>query len=242
MRLTFRGSRVLILGGSSRIGLAVHDLAREEGLDVRLGYASAAGLAAIEAHGPELRAHCVPLDLGQPQSWTGPSAVALHDADYVVDLAHGHLEELMAADVDAEAYFTTHVTRRQQLMRIVARAMLARRFGRFVYVSSAAAALPAPGQGFYSAAKRAAEAVYTSLGIELHSRGVSTACLRLGLVDGGRGHDFVTASAYRARLETRLIRVEQAASSVVYLLSDQGLAFSSTLLTQDAGLTAQKYA
>ncbi|GAB1409451.1 SDR family oxidoreductase [Desulfovibrionales bacterium] len=242
MRLNFQGSRLLIIGGSSAIGLAVHDMARASGLTVRCTYASERGLAALRGHAPDQPStNWIHQDLYVPLTHDSALMNALTGSDYVLDLAHGHLEDFMASTTDAEAYFTAHITRRQQLVRLLARDMLGRRFGRLVYISSTAAALPGPGQGFYSATKGAAEALYTSLGIELHGRGISTVCLRLGLVDGGRGKAFFTTSRQQDKLESRRISVEQAASTALFLLSDQGLAFSSTTLTMDAGLTAQKY-
>lgn len=241
MQLSFQGTTLLILGGSSEIGLAVHDLACSAGLTVYGTAGSRQGLAALQDHAASQARHHLHLDLYQPGSHIADALAALPQVDYVLDLAHGHLEDFMASTTDAEHYFTAHVTRRQQLVRLVARDMLKRRFGRLVFASSTAAALPAPGQGFYSAAKGAAEAIYTSLGIELMSRGISTACLRLGLVDAGRGRAFVRTKSTREQLESRLITVEQASSTLFFLLSDQGRAFSSTTLTMDAGLTAHKY-
>ena len=64
--------------------------------------------------------------------------------------------------------------------------MLARRFGRCVFVSSSAAECPAEGQGYYAAAKLAGEALYRSLAVELSGRGITACSLRQSCLYAGR--------------------------------------------------------
>ena len=189
--------------------------------------------------------YCQDLGRASPRlDFTDAASVDTLDcgADYVVDLAQARFEALLATSTNADAYFMGQIAGRQRLLRRLGRSMLARRFGRFVYISSTAASLPAEGQGFYSAAKRAGEALYQTLGLELGSRGVTTVNLRLGLLDCGRGADFLRQSKQGLLPKTPLPTLEQVASTLLFLLSDQGLAFSCTTLTMDAGLTAHKYA
>lgn len=77
--------------------------------------------------------------------------------------------------------------------------MLARRFGRCVFVSSSAAQRPSPGQGWYAAAKLAGEGLYRSLGVELAGRGLSACSARLSWLDAGRGHEFLSRHGQVAR-------------------------------------------
>ncbi len=237
MRLTFAGTRVLILGGSCAMGLALIDLARETGLTIVPTHSSESGRAALAERFPDLAARSPRLDLADP---TSVDALE-READYVVDLAHARFEALMAASTDADAYFAAQIAGRQRLLRHLGRAMLARRFGRLIHVSSTAACLPAEGQGFYSAAKRAGEALYHALGLELGPRGVTSVSLRLGLLDAGRGADFLDTANRRATIKAPLVTTDQAASTLLFLMSDQALAFTCTTLTMDAGLTARKY-
>lgn len=238
MRLTFQGRRVLILGGSCAIGLALIDKLGETDLAIVPTHASDSGRAALAKRFQDLAQRSPRLDLADP---TSVDALE-RDADYIVDLAHARFESLMAASIEADAYFAAQIAGRQRLLRHLGRAMLARRFGRLVHVSSTAASLPAEGQGFYSAAKRAGEALYHALGLELGPRGVSSVSLRLGLLDAGRGTDFLDTENRRATLQAPLVSTDQAASTLLFLLSDQALAFTCTTLTMDAGLTARKYA
>ncbi len=155
MRLTFQGRRALVLGGSCTIGLILIDLLLESGLTIVPTHSSDIGRAALAERFPDLAASSPRLDLGDPASVDALE----RDADYVIDLAHARFEALMAATTEADTYFAAQISGRQRLLRHLGRAMLARRFGRLIHVSSRAACLPAEGQGFYSAAKRAGEAL-----------------------------------------------------------------------------------
>lgn len=239
MKLSFRGRTALILGGGSDMGLALTALLREEGVSVIPTHASDAGCEAVVRRFPDLAS--TRLDLGE-RDFTGLAPILDGGVDYVVDLAQGDLEGLAAAAGDeAEGYLETQISGRLRLLRAVTRSMLPRRFGRLVFVSSTAAALPAPGQAFYGAAKRAAEGLYQSLGLELGARGVTAVSLRLGLVDAGRGKRFLDECDRRQNLGDKVVSLEQAASTLLFLLSDQALALTCTTITMDAGLTAQKY-
>ncbi|GAB6112213.1 SDR family NAD(P)-dependent oxidoreductase [Desulfomicrobium salsuginis] len=239
MKLSFRGRTALILGGGSDMGLALTALLREEGVTVIPTHVSEAGREAVARRFPELASPL--LDLGD-RDFAGLAPILDVGVDYLVDLAQGDLEGLAAAAGDeAEGYLEAHISGRLRLLRAVTRSMLPRRFGRLVFVSSTAAALPAPGQAFYGAAKRAAEGLYQSLGLELGTRGVTSVSLRLGLVDAGRGKRFMDEGERRQNLGGKVVALEQAASTLLFLLSDQALALTCTTITMDAGLTAQKY-
>ena len=70
---------------------------------------------------------------------------------------------------------------------------------------------------------------------------MTSVSLRLGLVDAGRGRRFLDEGDRRQSLGGRVVSLEQAASTLLLLLSDQALALTCTTITMDAGLTAQKY-
>jgi 3-oxoacyl-[acyl-carrier protein] reductase len=244
MKLNFRGNTVLVLGGGCSIGLALTALLLEEGLSVFPTHASEDSKAAIYRKFPELAGRSPWLDLNDKASQAGLSPLLETGVDYLVDLAHADHEVLLAAagEADMDAYFQAGVANRLLLLKALTRSMLGRRFGRLVHLSSTAAAMPAPGQGFYCAAKRSAEGLYQSLALELGPRGISSLSLRLGLVDAGRGERFLDKENRRQDLAHKIVTVDQAAGTLLFLLSDQALALTCTTITMDAGLTAQKYA
>ncbi len=236
MKLTFQGRRALLLGGGCDLGLALIPLLDAEGLEVFATAASAPGRARLAALLPPERIYTV--HLGEAAS---VSALAENPplVDYLVDLAHLREDDALLLSLDpakAHATWMAMGAHRHQLICALGRGMLARRFGRMLYVSSTAAAVPAPGQGLYSALKRAAEGIYHALGVELASRGVSTVSLRLGLTQAGRGAAFLEHHPHLP-----WVSPEDAASCMVFLLSDQGLCIRLTSITVDAGLLARKY-
>lgn len=242
MRLTYGGQTALILGGSCRIGLELAALLHDQGLRVILTYASDHGRRAI-ADKFATQASGLHLDLADPASHDNLAPLLASGLDYLVDLAQADVEGLLAAASpdQAESYFQTHVSQRLRLIRAVTRSMLCRRFGRLVHVSSTAAVMPAPGQGFYAAAKNAAESLYLSTGLELGGRGLTSLNLRLGLVDAGRGERFLDRQGRDQKLTGKLVRPDHVAATLCFLLSDQALALTCTTITMDAGLTATKY-
>ena len=244
MKLSFRGRTALILGGSSAMGLDLAARLLDEGLWPITTHSSSEGLSSIAERFPDLAATSPRVDLADRASLESLRPALDAGVDYLVDLAHSDRESLLAATNDeaADGYFEAHVAARMQVLKAVTRSMLARRFGRLLHVSSTAAALPAPGQGLYCAAKRAAEGLYQTLGLELAERGVTALNLRLGLVDAGRGARFLDQDDRRRSLTRWTVTLDQAVGTTLFLLSDQALALTCTTITMDAGLTARKYA
>ncbi len=235
MSLTFQGKNVLLLGGSCTLGTTLIPMLTAQGLVVRATTTTPSHQSHLEEFLPPER--IVVLRLGNASSLAA-FLEHLPPADYLVDLAHPRGEDLLLAQdpTVAEGLFLAMGVHRLRLLQALGRAMLARRFGRMLYVSSTAAATPAPGQGLYCALKRAAEGMYQALGIELAGRGVSTVSLRLGITDAGRGAPFL-----EKRPQLPGVNPQDAAACILYLLSDQGLSFCSTTITMDAGLLARKY-
>lgn len=184
----------------------------------------------------------------------------------VADCMHPHLEGLIAATepVEAAAYFAAAISARNHILHGLTRAMLAARpvrhvrhpekhmpanggnkpavAGRLVYLSSTAAGMPNAGQGFYAAAKSAAEALYRSIGVELAPRGITTVMLRAGYVDAGRGAKYL--AAHPEALHTiplrRALTAQEVAATLHWLLSDAATGINATTITMDGGLTACK--
>ena len=184
----------------------------------------------------------------------------------VADCMHPHLEGLIAATEPDEAatYFAAAISARNHILHGLTRAMLAARpvrharhpekhspakggnkpavTGRLVYLSSTAAGMPNAGQGFYAAAKSAAEALYRSIGVELAPRGITTAMLRAGYVDAGRGAQYLAAhpEALHNIPLRRALTAQEVAATLHWLLSDAATGINATTITMDGGLTACK--
>lgn len=246
--MNFAGKTVLVVGGSCEMALALSPLLEGAGLLPVLTFRSEEGKARIrEATGSQTPA-CF-FDLGKaldPEVFSGVEAFFSGGGpDYLVDFAHGHLESLIAtaAPEDVGRYLQENVSCRAALVKWAARRMMANRFGRMLYVSSTAAALQNTGQGFYAAAKKASEALYQGIGIELARKGITTAILRPGYVAAGRATGFMDANEAWVRQKTPLGRaasLSEVAETLLFLLSDAARPINATAITLDGGLTACK--
>lgn len=241
------GGRAIILGGSCELAIGLSKCMIAKGLHPILTHRSDNGKNRIDTALKETngRYTCFPLDLGNMDTLTPFDKVLDQGVDYLVDFAHGDLEGLVAsADTGAMvSYFEANIANRSDVIQQVSRAMIAQRRGRMVYVSSAAAQRPNPGQGFYAAAKQACESLYRSVGIELAPRGITTVTLRPGYVDAGRGHRYLekNAGAVLAKIPLgRALGIHEVLETIMFLLSDSAVGFNATVLTMDGGLSAGK--
>jgi 3-oxoacyl-[acyl-carrier protein] reductase len=247
LKICYSGKRALILGGSCDMGLALAEAMTTLALYPLLTYRDPRGHARIaERLGvPGRDYEAVHLELKTPLEHGQLDSLLNQGVDYLVDFAHGDLEGLVAA-VDGSAvnaFFDAHITARAAVIQQVARAMLRNRKGRMVLVSSTAAGRPHPGQGFYAAAKQAAEALYRSLGVELAGRGVTTVVLRPGYVDAGRGRRYLEQHANQALSKVplgRALTVAEIVQTVMFLLCEEAMGFNAAVLTMDGGMSAGK--
>lgn len=185
------------------------------------------------------------LDLAQPDTFSHLDACLSPGCDYLVDFAQDDLEGL-AASVDGTRvhdYLETTVAGRAQVLQRVARAMLIKRFGRMVFISSIAAERLNPGQGIYAASKQAAETLYKSMGVELSPRGITTVSLRPGYVDAGRGRAYLDRNGPAALAKVplgRALSVNEVVDTIVFLLSDSAMGINAAAVSMDGGLAALK--
>jgi len=247
MSLTFSGNRALVLGGTCELALALAHSMIESDLFPLLTYRNEKGLNTIREalrpfHGKYETCY---LNFGDRDSLDSIFTQIGDDLNFLVDFAQGNYESLIAgADEDSVySYFMENISFRAEILKRVGRAMLKKRKGRLVYISSAAAARPNPGQGFYAAAKLASEALYRNMGLELGERGVTTVILRPGYIEAGRGRIYLQKQD-RKILEMvpikRAITGEEIAQTILFLLSDSAAGINATEISMDGGLTAGK--
>lgn len=236
----------MLLGGSCQLALGLAEAMILADLHPILTFRSEGGRERIDAHlesyGGQYTTLYVNLTHIEQALTDQQLAPGVH---YLVDFAQEDLEGLVAS-VDREnalPFFEANIAMRSVLIRRMARHMMALGGGRLVYVSSVAAARPHPGQGFYAAAKCAAEALYRNVGLELAGRGITTATLRPGYVDAGRGRGYLKKSAERALAKVplgRALTIGEVVDALLFLLSDSAVGFNATVLTMDGGLSAGK--
>ena len=188
-------SPVLITGAGSELAQGLRARLEARGVSCFMACRSEKSLLACRGKGQAAALLTHPEDLPElcrEALGSGPEGLA--------DFQHSPFESLLAqASPSAiEEWAAGDIALRARVLRALSRSMLARRRGRCLFISSAAADRPAPGQGFYAAAKLAGEALYRSLGLELGRRGVTACSLRLSWIDTGRGHRFLEGRADKA--------------------------------------------
>ena len=246
MKLTFTGTKVLVTGGSCGIALALAPLLIEEGLFPILCFRHGKGEEKI---GDRLspwagQYRTAFLDLARPEQM-GEIFSDHPDMDYLVDMAQGDYETLVASADPGRLsrYMAGNVAARAELVRLAARAMVRHRFGRMIFLSSAAAGRPGKGQGLYAASKLGSEGIYRSAGLELASRGITAMALRPGYVASGRGDTFIEQQGQGLVKKIPggcFISATEVARALVFFLSDTARHFNGVAITMDGGFTAGK--
>lgn len=116
-------------------------------------------------------------------------------------------------------------------------AMVSRRFGRIVNVSSISATRPLPGQSAYAAAKAGVDALTRAVAIEVARRSVTVNAIAPGLMNTGfvaeMDEDWGAAMPPR-----RVAEPEEVAGLVRYLASEEAAYINGAVLNIDGGLTA----
>lgn len=241
------GKKALITGGSCEIALKLGEQMIHEGIFPVMTYRTPAGREQIETFFRESTGSfsLCHLDFSSPETLKNIDSSSEEPPDYLVDFAQGSFESLVAtASPEAvSAFVGESITFRAALLKSVTRQMLKKKRGRLLFVSSTAAGLPNPGQGFYSAVKQAGEALYKSIAIELASKGISAVSIRPGYVDAGRGRRYVDGKETEIVRKIPLGRVltpDEVASAIMYLLSDSAVGINGTEIVMDGGLTSCK--
>ena len=240
------GKRGLLAGGTCELALTLAGLLIRRDITPVLTYRNDRGLRAIrETLGsPGGRYETRKLDFSDGNSLATLFPPDDPPFDFMVDFVQGDYEALLAAadDEAVSTFFSQNVSFRAALLKRTARSMLRSRRGRLVYISSAAAENPAPGQGFYAAAKLASEAMYRNLAIEMGERGLTTVILRPGYCDAGRGRPFLEKNGdILGRVPIRrALTAQEIAEAILYLLSDGATGINGTVITMDGGLASGK--
>ena len=247
MKLQFSGNHALILGGTCELAISLAGCMINAGIFPTLTYRNSKGLNHISERLDPFKGKygSAYLDFSDRSSLDALLTQTGRDLDYLVDFVQGDFESLIASadEEDVYRYFTENVSFRAEIIKKVARVMLAKKMGRLVYVSSSAAARPNPGQGFYAAAKLASEALYRNLGLELGGRGITTLTLRPGYIDEGRGSAFLKAHGREALGRVpikKALTATEVAETILFYLSDSARGFNATEISLDGGLTAGK--
>lgn len=247
MKLEFSGNKALITGGTSELAIKVAEYMKNSGVYPILTCRNEKGRKKIESamnssngfYGIE---HLDLSDAGSIQALFDKPGF---DIDYLVDIAHGDYEKLIASAGidDIYKYFSENISFRAELIKTAARSMLKKKRGRLLFISSTACNKSNPGQGFYTASKLASEALYRNLGLELADHGITTVTLRTAYIESGRGKRYYEKHKEKVISQMpakRILSCNEVAESIIFLLSESASGFNAVEINLDGGFAKKK--
>jgi 3-oxoacyl-[acyl-carrier protein] reductase len=238
------GKRALVTGASGAIGGAIARALHKQGALVAL---SGTKREALDKLAAELgsNAFVVPANLAdkeQVEKLIPDAEAALGgEIDILVNNAGMTKDMLFArmSDEDWQAVLDVNLTAAFRLSRAALRAMMRRRSGRIISISSVVAVVGNPGQANYSASKAGLQAMTRSLAAEIASRNVTVNCVAPGFTASAMT-DVLNEKQKAAIMERvpvrRLGTPEEVASAVVYLASDEAAYVTGQTIHVNGGM------
>ncbi len=125
------------------------------------------------------------------------------------------------------------------LVRAVLPAMLRRRYGRIVMISSVVASIGNAGQTVYATAKAGLEGFVRSLAREIGRKGITVNCVAPGLIDTDMSGTMAEDLRRRAIENTAVGRAgtaSEVAGAIAFLCSDEAAYITGTVLQVNGGM------
>jgi 3-oxoacyl-[acyl-carrier protein] reductase len=239
--------RALVTGGTKGLGLAIARALAARGDEVVATYAhddAAANAAADAARADGLRLEVVRCDAASPEAvdafFAQPASrdpgfdILVHAAGFTRDKLM-----MMMPVADFDAVLGVHLRGGFLVAKQAMKAMIARKWGRIVFVTSPTGQRGRPGQTNYGAAKAGLAGLCRSLAHEVGRFRITVNCVSAGLVDTAMTEGL--SDAVRAQLLSgvalgRAGRPEEIAAAVSWITSDGAAYVTGQVLGVDGGL------
>ncbi len=237
------GKGALVTGASGGIGGAIAKALHGQGAAVVL---SGTRVDALETLAAELgdRAFVVAADLSDAEGaaqLAKDAGAALGCVDILVNNA-GLTRDGLAMrmkDEDWQQVIDVNLSAAFRLTRACLRAMMKKRWGRIIGITSIVGVTGNPGQANYAASKAGMIGMSKSLAQEVASRGITVNCVAPGFIDTAMTKDLSEAQKEKllaAIPNGRLGTVEDVAASVVYLAADEAAYVTGQTLHVNGGM------
>lgn len=246
MSMSLEGRVALVTGAGRGIGKQIAIRLAQAGAEVILTSRTAEGAEAaaaqIEKSGGKVRG--VALDVSNPDDVDSVIKTLLSDYGTIPLLVNnaGITRDnllLRMKRKDWDVVLSTNLTGVYSLCRALLPAMLRKRFGRIVNITSVVAMMGNPGQVNYTAAKAGAEGLTRSLAREVASRNVTVNCVAPGFIDTDMTRELTDEQ--RGKLldvvpMKRMGMPEDVAAAVLFLLSPRADYITGMTLNVNGGM------
>jgi len=246
MSFDLTGHTALVTGASQGIGEGIARCLAGAGARVVLAARSEDKLQnlAEELRSAGAEAHVLPLDLGDAEAI--PERIKtipepFNGVDILINNAGVTADNLLARLKlpDWQRVIDVNLTGTYAVTRAIARGMIRKRWGRIVTVSSVVGLMGNPGQSNYAAAKAGLIGMSKSLAREFASRSITVNVVAPGYIDTAMSGEI--SDKMKETLETgiplkRIGTVEDIASSVLYLASEEASYVTGHVLSVNGGM------
>lgn len=239
---SLQGKKALITGATGGIGEAIAKALKGAGAEVAISGTREEKLKEVAAAlGGAAILPCNLMDAAAVEALFGQAEEALGQIDILVNNA-GITKDGLAMrmkDEDWQAVIDVNLTSTFRLCRSAIKAMMKRRAGRIVNISSVVGVMGNPGQANYCASKAGMIGMTKSLAAEVASRGVTLNCIAPGFIKTPMTDALNEQQAERITANIPAARFglpEDVAAGVVYLSSDGAAYVTGQTLHINGGL------
>ncbi len=237
------GKTALVTGASGGIGGAIVRQLHGQGATVALSGTRVEPLEALAADLGE-RAHVTPCNLSDAAALDAlprEAAEAMGGLDILINNAGVTRDNLFMrmSDEEWDQVIAVNLTASFRLNRAVLRAMMKKRWGRIIGITSIVGVTGNPGQGNYAAAKAGMIGMSKSLAAEVASRGITVNCIAPGFITTAmtdKLNDDQKGKILEVIPAKRMGTSDEIASAAVYLASDEAAYVTGQTIHVNGGM------